>query len=144
MDRIFSTRNEETPHFLNPEVIAMFIKARHCSSLKLVLKVYLLLSSYWNLVFPRNVFLSGYLTKVFCAFLLSSKRNTWPHFILVDFIVSVTFSEKNKKYRSSFCTSSLDSYYLLSLISKYFAKHLLLKYARYKLLLWDERQDITL
>ena len=72
---------------------AMFIKAHHCSSLKLALKVHLLLSSYWNLVLPRNVLLSGYLTKVFRAFLLSPKRNTW-HIILVDLIVSVTFVEK--------------------------------------------------
>ena len=130
--------------FLIRKFIAVFIKTHHCSSLKLVLKVHLLLSSYWNLVLPRNVFLSVYLTKVFCAFLLSPKRNTWPHFILVEFIVLVTFGEKNKKYRSSFCTSSLNSCYLLPLISKYPAKHLLLNYARYKWLLWVERQDITL
>jgi hypothetical protein len=81
--------------FLIRKFIAVFIKTQPCSSLKLVLKVHLLLSSYWNLVLPRNVFLSVYLTKVFCAFLLSPKRNTWPHFILVEFIVLVTFGEKN-------------------------------------------------
>jgi hypothetical protein len=136
----FVTESRISAFFIIRKFIAMFIKAHHCSSLILVLKGHLLLSSYRNLVFPRNVFRSGYLTKVFCAFLLSPKRNTWTHLIFVDLIVSVTFGEKHKKIQIFI----LHIVTKLPLISKYLFKYPLLNYVRYKLLLWDERRDIAL
>ena len=51
----FVTESRNAAFFIIRKFIAMFIKAHQCSSLKLVLKVHLLLSSYWNLDLPRNL-----------------------------------------------------------------------------------------
>jgi hypothetical protein len=60
-----------------------------------------------RLVLPSGVFLSGFLTKILCAFLVSPIRATLPPHLFFDFITLLTCGEAYKLWSSSFL--SLDA-----------------------------------
>jgi len=94
----------------------------------------LMLSYHLLLCLPSFLFLSGFLTKISCVWLISPMRATClAHLILINFINIIIFCEALKLWTSSFCSLPQPPAYVtrisvgLNHISQRFTLHIFVK-----------------